>query len=441
MGIELYDIYKAPIGEWPSTGSLTTDLEEFMDLQNNYYTSTDLIVDNSYIPFEDIEAMVRSPLKKKITRVYLLYPDEKDKKEITSYVLNSGTLEKKNSSGQSKSISLTFANPVEYMENGQKRLRFLPIELWDDFDSNVKIRIVTEIYFNNRVYQIQEGIFVAFDPQMSTQNGAEQLTIQFYDKFAMLDGTIDGKGDLDYELATGTLIYDAVVQLLRLPKNSRGEPYDYKEIIFPKEYRKEKLAYTIKKTSDNSIGDLLLDIAKSIACDVQYNNYGNLEFFSSLDRSYLYDQSVAWNFNENEVTNASFDIKRSQIVNKVIVTGANINGFLCKGIAENKNPQSIYNINGVFGTRSVKINDNLISSNTFCQQRAEYELQKSMRGYITLSFQSIWIPHIEPNDIIRWSREEWGVESEEFLVNSISTPQDASGSISINATNIKEISR
>lgn len=442
MGIELYETYQAYEGSWSESLPSTASLEDFISLENEFYTSQERIIDESYIPLEEIEAMIRSPFKKRRTKIYLLHIDERVKKDITPYVLKTGNLDKNNSSGQCRSISLTFANPAERISLNKKRSRFLPFEIWDDFESNAKIKIITEIFYNNKIYQIQEGIFVAFDPKMSSQAGNDSLVVQFYDKFALLDGTIDGKGELDHEIPAGTFIYDAVTQLLRLPKNSRGEPFDEKEVFFPKEYRNERLAYTIKKTSENSIGDLLKDVAKSISCDLQYNNYGNLVFSHSNIELDYHNRSVSWNYQNNsqELVSPNVDIKRSQIKNKVIVIGANINGYLCKGIAENKNPNSLYNINSSFGVKTMKITDNLIPSNSMCAERANYELKKSMTNYITFSFQSTWIPHLEPNDIIRWTKDEWGIESEEFLVKSISLPLDSSQLMSVTATNLKEIS-
>ncbi len=156
---------------------------------------------------------------------------------------------------------------------------------------------------------------------MSDSAANSSLTIQLYDKFALLDGTIDGKGELDYEIPAGTSVYEALRQLLKLPKNKKNEPYDVKDIIFPLQYKNALLAYTIKKTSENSIGDLIKEIAQSIACDVGYNAYGNLEIEDSIGELDYHNQSIIWNYDEykGEYANPSMDIKYSQIKNKVIV--------------------------------------------------------------------------------------------------------------------------
>ena len=421
---------------------------------NNLYTTDEFQINGTYVPREEFTKIIRSPMMRRYTKVYLLHPDETINKDITEYVSSAGSIEKNDQEGQRRSSSLTFINPLVYKiisneyENYGKRSTELtslwnPMSFNDDFHTNVKLKLVSCVDFFDHHYEIEEGIFVTFDPKLS-ENGANQtLSVQLYDKFALLDGTIDGKNELDYEIPVGTPIYEAMRQLLKLPKNNRGEPFDVKEIIFPAKYKQELLAYTIKKTSENAIGDLIKEMAQSIACNVGYNNYGNLVIADVLADMDYHNRSVSWNYedNSNEYQNPSLDIKRSQIKNRVIVVGANINGYLCKGIAENTNPNSLYNINGDFGVKSVKITDNLIPSNKMCEERAKYELKKYTQNYISISFQSVWIPFLEPGDIVRWSKKEWGIDNKEFVINSISLPLNGKDPMSISITNLDEISR
>ena len=460
MAVELYHKYQ-------SYSTIDSDNNGEIDFNDDYleplmtfdgkefWTSEELTVGATYVDLSEIEQVVRSPIVKRYTRYYLLHSeDETIKKEITQYIASSGSIEKNNEVGQSRSTSLTFINmPAyktvinDYNNYGQRSntptLMWNPNQAFDDFETNAKIKIVTGLEFQGFNYEIDEGIFVIFDPKMSQSGANNSLTFQCYDKFALLDGTIDGKGEFDYEIPVNTPICDAIRLLLRLPKNNRGEPYDVKDIIFPAKYKGELLAYTIKKTADNAIGELIKEMCKSISCDVKYNTQGNLVVTDTLDDLDVHHRKVSWTYDEQspEYQNPSIDIKRSSIKNKVVVVGANINGFLCKGVAENTNPNSLYNINGSFGVKSIKITDNLIPSNRMCEERAKYELDKYMKNYVTLSFQSVWIPHLEPGDIIRWTKEDWGIENEEFLVKTVSLPLNGKDFMSLSLVNTKEISR
>lgn len=432
MSLNLYTKYSL------EDGSFLSFDEDFYDIQN-------------YLHQDRLYSIIRSPIMRRNYRIYLLHEDETIKKEITEYVLSTGNIEKNGESGQRRSTTLTFANILVYKQafdnyktygqfSKNKEVLRNPLRAFDDFENNAKIKIVTEIKIGEIKYEFDEGIFVIFDPQLSNYSGNNSLTLQLYDKFSLLDGTIDGKGELDYEVPVNTPIYEAIRQLLRLPKNNRGESFDVKEIIFPIKYMNELLAYTIKKTSDNSIGELIKEMALSISCDVGYNVNGNLEITDSLEDMDYHYRHVAWEFKDNEWQNPSINIKRSQIKNKVIVVGANINGYLCKGVAENTNPNSLYNIYGSFGIKSIKISDNLIPSNKMCADRARYELKKYMKNYITIELQTIWLPHLEPGDIVRWSNSDLNIDNEDFIVNSISLPLNGKDFMHLNISNLKEIS-
>lgn len=407
-----------------------------------------------YISNNTFAEIIRSPISKRTTKVYLLHEDETIAKDISEWVSNNGTLEKNNQSGQSKSINLTFSNPLVYkdiinsydgygMKNTIPEIRFNPMLAYDDFQNNRKIKIVTEIDHFGKKYTIDQGIFVIFDPKLSEGSSNSNLTLQAYDKFALLDGTISGDGEFEYEIAVNTYVYDAIQQLLFLPKNVRGEPFDLKEVIFPARYKDARLSYTIKKTGENAIGELIKEMCQSISCDVRYNNQGYLTVTDSLADLDVHFRQPVWTFQENskEYQNPSMDIKRSQIKNRIVVVGTNINGYLCKGVAENTNPNSLYNIYGDFGIHSQKIEDNLIPTNSMCEERARYELQKSMRDYITLSMQCTYLPHLEPGDVVKWTKPDWNIFNEDFVVNSISLPINGMDLMSISMTNIKEISR
>ena len=457
MSLELYSIYTVDTDESP----------EGVKLEGLYVGDYDWLYSDqlanpsysSYISLESIEQIIRYPILKKYSKIYLLHDDETIAKDITEWVQDAGNIEKNSESGQRRSTTLTFENSQVYKKvissyykdedkkkSGYKyvdtkKSRFNPTLMYDDFQSNVKIKIVSRMHWNGKIYEIDEGVFVAHDPKMSESRANKTLTIQFYDKFALLDGTISGDGEFEYEIEVGSTIYDAILQLIRLPKNKTGQPFDLKDINFPAKYRDLTLAYTIKKTGENAIGELIKEMCQSISCDVGYDAHGILTISDTLADMDPHYRQVAWTFKQDEYDNPSLDIKRSQIKNRIVVIGNNINGFLCRGAAENTDPNSLYSVYGPFGVRSQKITDNLIPSNKMCEERAKYELQKSMRNYVTLTFQCPWIPHLEPGDIIRWTKEDWDIIGEEFVVNSISTPFSSKDFMSITATNLKEISQ
>ena len=431
---------------YEALAAVDDDLQE--QKRPDYYTSLEL--DNSLITLEEIEEVVRSPITQKYYRYFLLNEDESINEEITDYIFNGITFDKNNESGQTKSLSIQIHNQliekISYQNCGSQIIkpvktsgyRWLPNANESILFGYNKIKILSYMQLKDRIYEKSEGIFYMADPQLSDGAQGHSVTVQLHDKFAMLDGTLQGEDDIDYEIPWGTPIEEAAKSLLKLPRDNRGTPLDDKDMFFPLQYKNALTAYTIKKTGENAVGELIKELALSISCDAQYNNEGHLEIKNSLEDLDYHNRSIAWFYQDSDFGEPSIQINRSSIKNKVTVVGANINGHLVKGVAENTNPNSNYNINGIYGVKSIKITDDLLSTNTLCEDRARYELKKYAQNYATLTFTSIYIPHLEPGDLINWSYPTWGIYDEIFLVTSLN--QSESGTMTVTATNVRELS-
>ena len=430
------------------TGEISALGYQNSDGSIGYFTSN--IEVQGYIPNEEIVNAVRSPIGRRYTKFYLLHDDETIKEDITANVLLNGSIEKKNSSGQSRSCSVSLINEKTKVLTGFKgkdtpiyeyRYIWMPTPRKDNLWYFNKLKVVNGIQLYDRQYEVDEGIFVLYDPSFSLNDSGNTVSLQLYDKFALLDGTVDGIADIDYEIPVGASLSGALTSLVRLEK-SPGIPYDLKDVRFPMKYLNEKTPYTLKKTKDNSIGDIIKDLSLMISCDYKYNDYGNLVISDTLSEVDYHNRSISWTFEDHsgEYKDPNMKVARSKIKNKITVIGANTNGRLAKGTVENTNPYSSYNIYSEFGVKAKTFTEDLLYTDTLCRERARYELKKMMRDYVSLSFQSTYIPHLEPDDIIRFSNADLGIENEEFIINSISIPHNPSEWMSLTCSNIKEIS-
>lgn len=389
-------------------------------------------IDETYIPLEEMERVLRAPILTRFFRLFLLHEDETLKEDITDQVVLTGELEKTYQQGQIRSLNLTLMNPEKIWN---------PSPYSGKLFANTKFRLQIGVLLDNIMYWKNEGVFVCQDPQLNNSDAEKTVSIQLYDKFALLDGTISGTTETDYEMPVGTNIFQGVRSIVRQMKDNLGHPYDNQPIIFPVKYMKEKTAYTIKKTADNNLGEILIDLANMLSCDIFYDELGRLTFRDNLDDLDYHNRLTVWNYDSNgtETIGVSREDKWSEIKNRIIVKGANINGLLCKGIAENTNPSSAYNINGNFGIKPKIIEDNLIYSSLLCSQRAQYELKKNAMKNTSISFDSIYIPHMMPNDLVRWSFEDYNYYNEEFIVQSVGIPLNPNEPMSVSITNINEL--
>ena len=161
MSLELYSIYTVDTDESP----------EGVKLEGLYVGDYDWLYSDqlanpsysSYISLESIEQIIRYPILKKYSKIYLLHDDETIAKDITEWVQDAGNIEKNSESGQRRSTTLTFENSQVYKEvvnpyinNGkdytEKKSRFNPTLMYDDFQNNVKIKIVSRMHWNGKFY-------------------------------------------------------------------------------------------------------------------------------------------------------------------------------------------------------------------------------------------------------------------------------------------------
>lgn len=397
----------------------------------NYSSLADEILEQ-HIPMVTMEKILRYPIGQRCYRMFLLHENETIKQDITQYVLSDGTLEKTYQQGQTRSLSINLLNPEKIWNPSPVNGRLF---------ANSKFKLQMGIKVDDYIYWIDEGIFVCKDPELNNGDAKKIVSIELFDKFALLDGTISGTTETDYEIPLGTNLYKALRSLLRLPKDNLGNPYDSQRIIFPMKYMDEKIPYTIQKTANNNIGEIITDLADCLSCDVFYDELGRLTFRDNLDDLDYHNRNMAWIFKEenSEFGNVSRRDEWSKIKNRYIVKGSNINGMQCKGIANNENPSSVYNINGNFGIHPEIIEDNLIYSNNLCLQRAKYELKKNLMKNVSISLQCRYLPHINPNDLVRWSYEEYNYVNQPFIVNSVSIPLNGTDPMDLSITNISEL--
>lgn len=132
---------------------------------------------------------VREPVSLRVTRVLLLNDDATVKEDVSEYISQWSLDMEYGDSRISKSVNLTILNYDDTWRPSPTSGR-----LW----KGAKFKIMLGIYYDGILYWRDYGIFVAGN--LSINEAERTIGVQLYDKFALLDGTVNGKRNYDLEL-------------------------------------------------------------------------------------------------------------------------------------------------------------------------------------------------------------------------------------------------
>lgn len=379
----------------------------------------------------EMVAAIKSKIVHPLFKLYLLNYDETIKEDVTEYLLDGGNITINFQNGIRRNANIT-------LDNSNRRWLPNPTTgyLWKDS----KFRIDMGLKLKSGEVWRQAGIFVPNDPSLTNEQNSKTVSLQLSDKFATIDGSLGGKLINTTTIPLNSNIKEAYSTLLTQERIG-GFPYEVKPLRFPIKYNKTTTAYTITKTDETTVGDIGIELAEMLSCDIYYDNFGYLSFEEGNYILDVTDKEVVWEFDDGdlECLGNSIDVNFSKVHNVVSVIGANINGDLVSYTAQNENPRSPSNI-WVLEPNILRIKDENIYSDDLARQRAEYELFK--QGFLPLSFnfKCAFMPHLDVNKIVLVSNEFYGFKNEPFLINSVNIPISQSNSdISLTMANINEV--
>ena len=385
---------------------------------------------NQYSPHEYI-ALVQNQAIRPRFRLSILYEDESIRKDISEYLIaDSGSLQIEYAQGQRRSLNFTLDNSKgTFTPTGINSL------IW--VNTKFKLELGLETSTGDIVWN-SAGIFVIGTPQAIRQNAQMTIDIQCYDKFALLDGTLGGTLEATYEIEAGETIYNIIVDTL-LQNNGNGRPIDSKQVFFDTALINEVTQYSISKSANESYGDMLIELADMIACDIYYNENGNLCVQSGIKDISQVNKPTLWTYKDTEYEYISGHINYdfTQVRNRVTVVGCNVNSSdgTYVATAENTNPRSETRID-VIGIRNYYLEDNNIYTQTLAQDRADYELNKLAIVQQTIDVESTFMIHLDVNNCIALEDSFFDYFDDRFVIQSISIPLSVNSTISIECTNI-----
>lgn len=312
---------------------------------------------------------------------------------------------------------------------------------------NRKFKLWIGLKNGEDTYWFSQGVYYT----LSANGDSHVVNIMGTDKGSALDGSLklnmlDGK----YVIETGSTIRDLVRNTLMM--NDGVSIIDPTPSLIDRQFNDITIQTEISLNDGEHIGSLFTQIGESYGADVYYDTDGrfNMRALCDGDRidGYQYMPSQ-FDFDDTNANYSSSSVDYSYDCVNTVTVYTNISAKDKSGheienvsyTAYNKNPFSpvnIYNI-GIRRMDSVEISyiDSLSPENMKlkCKQYANYLLKNNSMQKLSTNFNCIIIPHLDVNQIITITDHAKELDSERFVVQSITIPLSA-GEMTVQAVSI-----
>lgn len=363
--------------------------------------------------------MKNSSFFQMIAKFEFLNTDETVREMFTARVID-GSLSATRANGVRRSISLT----VDNLDNA-----FTPSPLRFWVNDRFKLSLGYMIY--GEPYYLPQGTFVLRNPTTLHDKSQKEATISGVDKWAALDGTLNGRLDATYSIPISTSIKTAISSVLSLCNDPLNPLLIVGSDITP---------YTIYQDLGNSYADVLLELNKIISHNMYYDVQGI--FNCQPDVSNLTKGSV-WDFITSTAVYQSIsqEFKFENAYNIVQVVGDNVNGNIATGKATNNDPSSALSILNIGPRLAPIINDSVIDTDQRAQDRANYELKRYASMAVEATITCIPLLHLDVDQIITVTDERELLDRERFLINGFTLPLSPKGgqTMTLNISKSSEI--
>jgi hypothetical protein len=290
-------------------------------------------------------------------------------------------------------------------------------------------------------YWFSQGVFYITNPSTVRDFSNQKVTINGIDKFGILTSEL-GYNQLTgtYVISAGTNIYNAIKDILILDKGN-GTVLDPISPILDSLFVNEVLPYDINKSPGSYLGEILIEIAKILGCDIFYDVNGVLNLVSgTIDISYSQKSSI-WEYDDilPEYSGASLNHNFVNAINVVKVVSDNINGELFEFTAENNNPTSPTRIEVIGRKELALINSSFAYDQQTAENYATYVLNIKSIVQVQINFDSSLIPHIDVNQVVGVTDNYFNYIQQRFIIQSLDIPLSTSGLMNISASNIADL--
>lgn len=286
-------------------------------------------------------------------------------------------------------------------------------------------------------YWFPKGIYYVSNVNSSRRE--KTVSVEGIDKFGMLSGDL-GYSQLTgtYQFKAGQKVYSVIRDILMLDMGN-GTVIDPISPIFDANYKNELLPYDINKSSGGVLGDILIELANVLGCNIFYDYNGHLNIESgTLDISYSQDASI-WDFEEilPEYVDSSLNYDYTNVINCVTVVGNNVNDKIYSYTAENNNVLSPTRIEYIGRKEGEPTETSMAYSDARAKEYAQFLLKRKSIMQSTVDFTCTLLPHLAVDKVIAITDKYYGFIQERFIIQSIDVGSD--GLMQISASNIAQL--
>lgn len=289
---------------------------------------------------------------------------------------------------------------------------------------NRKIKLIAEhrsSAVSDTRWRFSQGVFICKSAQ--EQNGT--VKISGVDKYANLNGENNvGTVSIPFttDISAGTIYVADLIRETLLRDMGNGYPIDSVAPQIDPYYYSEPLYADIALSVGQHYGDIITKLAEMYGADVYYNAAGQLvferrptysrpEWYMHLGYVFRYKDADETVVQGSEVSTHDFDG-----INCVTVATDSSSGTVYSYTAKNKNAESPVNVKAVGErwadppVRYISVGDGTDGKEK-CKQYAEYLLLQKTRDSVSESFTSLYIPHFDVDQVIRYRDNDYVLDS------------------------------
>ena len=386
---------------------------------------------DSNVSIAELNELINSPILRPRYRIFLLHPDETIDYQIPDedILLSGSSYSEQYQNGQRRSLSFT-------LHNSDKKYTPSINTLWAESEFALDLGIEKD---DGSIVWKRSGIYVASSLTPSESVDSQTVSVQTGDKFSIFEGKA-GTLETSYEIPVGTDIEGAIKGIL-LSAKGNGYPFDSKPIIYHSGFKGKKTQAKISKSAGETLGSILLELANQLSAEMFYNANGNLTILPTQETTLDIDKPVICYLNDEngDFSGLSFGLQMSNIVNRVVVIGATVNGKVYTATAVNDDSASPLCYQRIGYRTGQIVNDSNITSQDLADDRAKYELRKQLILKSSVSVNISFNPLLSVNNLIEITDEFFGLDHERFLLQGVSCSLDYSGTMSITVSNVRNL--